>query len=411
MSTPTRRHAERDDTPSDTLLRRGDLATLHAMLTERQARKADSVVPAAAIESRRGVLHVAGAIEPTLTDRGVSAASTAVLRPTRAADAQIAERLGIPTAYLRRLRTDAPGVYDANVNGLLALEPARRFLVRGLVDGPDLVPDYAPTDVADMDTTSGVLRALLSDSYRPIEDLDILMATLDGIRRSGRHVEIGTCDLSEGRMYVTVLCPEVNRLAPALLGNYRSPFSGDRGAENPTVWSGFVFSNSETGSGRYKLVPRIVAEVCRNGITITRDAVSEVHLGGKLEAGPVRWSADTTAKATDLITAKTRDAVAGFLSEDYLTRQLASIEAEAEAGVPVRDVTATVEHVATELRYSAAQSAAILGDFISGGDRSAGGVMHAVTSAAQREDNADLAHQMEGDALRALSLAAHHQRA
>ena len=407
QSTRTARDTE---VPDETLLRRGDLGDLHRMLQARHARKADAVVPAAAITSRGGVLHVAGAIEPELGSHGVIAARDAALRPTRAADGQIAEKLGIPVAYLRRLALEAPEVYDANVNGLLARQdPAKRYLVRGLVDGPEVVPDLAPTSEADMNTTAGVLRALLSDQFLPIEDLDVLLATLDGIRKSGHRVEIRGCDLTENRMYVTIACPEVAAMAPALLGDYRSPFTGNRGSENPLVFSGFVFSNSETGSGRYSLTPRIEAQVCLNGMTITRDAVSAVHLGGKLEAGPVRWSTDTTTRATDLITAKTRDAVTAFLSQGYLEGQLARITAE--AGTPITDVTGTVEHVTTELHYSKAQAEEILGDFISGGDRTAGGVMHAVTSAAQRQTDAETAHAMEADGLRAMTLAARVQPA
>ena len=237
----------------------------------------------------------AGAIEPELGAHGVIAARDAALRPTCAADGQIADKLSIPVAYLRRLALEAPEVYDANVNGLLARQdPAKRYLVRGLVDGPEVVPDLAPTSEADMNITAGVLRALLSDSYLPIEDLDVLLATLEGIRNSGRRVEIRSCDLTQNRMYVTVACPEVAAMAPALLGNYRSPYTGNRGLDNPLVFSGFVFTNSETGSGRYSLTPRIEVQVCLNGMTITRDAVSEVHLGGKLDAGPVRWSTETT---------------------------------------------------------------------------------------------------------------------
>ena len=240
VSDTRRRSAGREplETPDETVARRAELGDLHKMLTDRQARKADAVVPSAAIESRGGVLYVAGAIAATVTNHGVSAPSRAALRPTRSADAQIAERLGIPVAYLRRLRLEAPEVYDDNVNGLLALAPQRRFLVRGLVDGPEVVPDLAPATDADMDTTGGVLRALLSDSYRPIEDLDVLLATLDGIRASGQRVEIRGCDLTENRMYVTVACPKVARMAPALLSGYRSPFSGAAGADNPLVLRG-----------------------------------------------------------------------------------------------------------------------------------------------------------------------------
>ena len=61
-------------------------------------------------------------------------------------------------------------------------------------------------------------------------------------------------------------------LAPALLAGYRTPFTGAAGADNPVVFAGFVITNSETGCGAFTLTPRLVVQVCRNGMTITRDA-------------------------------------------------------------------------------------------------------------------------------------------
>lgn len=46
-----------------------------------------------------------------------------MLRPTAVADAGIAEKLGIPLPYLRRLLTEQIGLYDADVNTWLADDP------------------------------------------------------------------------------------------------------------------------------------------------------------------------------------------------------------------------------------------------------------------------------------------------
>jgi hypothetical protein len=62
------------------------------------------------------------------------------------------------------------------------------------------------------------------------------MAVLEDIRRTGVHTEISRCDLTEKRMYVKVRSPEVAASAPRLLDNYRSPFSGQRGVDNPLVF-------------------------------------------------------------------------------------------------------------------------------------------------------------------------------
>lgn len=57
--------------------------------------------------------------------------------------------------------------------------------------------------------------------------------------------------------------------AGRLLAGYTSPFSGAKGADNPVVFAGMVVSNSETGHGSFSITPRIVAQVCDNGMTIT----------------------------------------------------------------------------------------------------------------------------------------------
>ncbi|MFC0860756.1 hypothetical protein ACFHYQ_00445 [Sphaerimonospora cavernae] len=55
----------------------------------------------------------------------------------------------------------------------------RRFLVRALRGTGD---------------GAGVARAFLSDRYKIIDNLDVLMAALDGVRLAGADVRIDGCD-------------------------------------------------------------------------------------------------------------------------------------------------------------------------------------------------------------------------
>jgi hypothetical protein len=112
----------------------------------------------------------------------------------------------------------------------------------------------------------------------------------------------------------------------------------------------------------------------------------EVHLGRRLDAGVVQWSAGTQQAAIELITRQAADATATFLTGDYLRRSLDDIEQR--AGVPVRDVPATIKFVAAQCRFTDEQQATILDHFIGGADRTAGGVLQAVTSVAQVQDDA-----------------------
>lgn len=373
--------------PSPLTARHGTLEDLAALLRDQQARKVDVVAPPSALRARGGMLMVAGT-EPVLTADGFDMDDGAY-RPTAVCDEGISEKLGIPVAYLRKLREQAIDLYDANVNGWLErTDPGRKFLVRCFRG----------------EGGTGVARALLSDGYKRIDHLDVLTAILDGVRMAGVAVQVQGCDLTERRMYVRLYSEEVAAQAPALLAGYRSPFTGAEGAANPVVWGRLVITNSETGDGAATITPRLVVRICRNGMTITADAHRAVHLGGKLAEGVIDWSADTQAKSLQLITAKARDAVTRFLDPRYVTRVIEGMERD--AGAPVERPQEAIALVSQQLRFSDEQQDAILTHFIKGGSLTAGGVMHAVTSVAQTLNDADAAHDMESRAVNAFQLAA-----
>ena len=260
-------------------VRNATLGDLAGLLRDQQARKVDIVASASAIRARNGQLVIDGT-DPVLGPDGVTM-TTGTYTPTEVCDQGLADKLGIPVQYLRRVRGQRPALYDANVNAWLDGDP-RKFLVRCLRPATG--------------EGSGAARAFLSDGYRRIDNLDVLLAALDGVRQAGVPVQVDGCDLTERRMYVRVVCEQVRALAPALLAGYRSPFTGAAGADNPVVFSGFVLSNSETGCGAFTLTPRLVVQVCRNGMTITRDAIRSVHHGERLDEGVVSWSGNTLDK-------------------------------------------------------------------------------------------------------------------
>jgi hypothetical protein len=365
--------------------RHATLADLAALLRDQQSRKLDVVAPATALHSA-GARLVIDQSEPQLTTDGVTM-TTGAYTPTEVCDDGLADKLGIPAAYLRRLRTDHPSLYDANVNGWLA-RTGKSYLVRCLRG----------------DTGGGIARAFLSANFKMIDNLDVLLAALDGLRQAGVPAEIDGCDLTARRMYVRVVSPAVRALAPSLLAGYRSPFTGQSGADNPVIFAGWVLSNSETGCGAFTITPRLMVQICRNGMTITKDALRAVHLGGRLDDGVIRWSGETQQRNLDLITAQARDAVTTFLDTKYVERKIA--EMSGAAGQPVADPQNTIQIVAQRLRFTDDQQKTILAHFIRGGDLTAGGVMHAVTSTAQTLADADAAHEMESQAVRALEIAA-----
>jgi predicted ATPase with chaperone activity len=139
-------------------------------------------------------------------------------------------------------------------------------------------------------------------------------------------------------------------------------------------------------------------------MTITRDAMRAVHLGERLDEGMVTWSGNTRDKTLALITAKPTDAVGTFLDPHYV--QAALRQLERDAGHELADSQEAVQTVSQRLRFTEAQQADILAHFIRGGDVTAGGILHAVTSVARTLADADAAHEMESQGLRALEIAA-----
>lgn len=373
--------------------RDASLPELVDMLRRQADIRYDAVVPASNLRTVGGDLIVAGGAA-VITDDGVETAD-ATLRPTPIFDEGVAGRLDIPLRYIRSLRervaTDiaeapaehAPTLYDENVNYWLQANPGRRFLVRGFrTDDPGEV---------------GIARALLSDRYRTIDNYDVLMAALDGVRRAGVDVDIDGADITDRRMTVRVTCPGVAEYADGILANYRSPFTGATGADNPTVFAGFVVKNSETGGGAFTIVPRLVVQVCNNGMQMTRDAIRAVHLGGKLDDGVVRWSDDTNRRELELVTAKTCDAVATFLDADYMRERI--VELQELAGQTVTRPADTIKRVARKVNWSEKEQDEILEHFIRGGDLSAFGIAQAVTAVAQQTASTDRRDELEVTAL------------
>ena len=382
-----------------TEVRNADLPDLVDMLKAQSDVRYDVVVPASQIEMRGGDLIVKDGTARFDTE-GVYEAD-ARLVPTSIFDEGVSHRFDIPLKYVRTMRgrvaSDieqapaefAPTLYDENVNYWLAASN-KRHLVRGFL-----------TSDAD---EPGIARALLSDRYRTIDNYDVLMATLTGVRAAGVEVNIDGGDLSDRRMSLRLTCPEVTAYADEILGGYRSPFTGETGSDNPTVFAGLVVKNSETGGGAFTIVPRIVVQVCNNGLQLTKDAMRAVHLGGKLDDGVVRWSDDTQQHELSLITSKARDAVATFLDVDYMRTKIE--ELQELAGVEVTRPADTIQRVSKKAGWSETEQDEILSHFIRGGQTTALGVAQAVTAYAQTVQSIDRQDELETTAILAAELAA-----
>jgi hypothetical protein len=391
-------------------LRKGDYATVAAMLQSQRIRTVDLSTQGRKLWVANGNLIVQG-VDP-VTELGVDGVTTTDVNGTYAlgeiALESMAARLDLPRNHLKQWRRDKTDLFDT-VAG---------YYLRGEMNGepsPYTQPDNRVHTLrlltavdGENNEVDGMVRAMLGGTYLAIDNLDMLDAVSEGMYAAG--VDPTTCkieaDLTESRMVIKAWVPALSAIAPDVLGGYRSPFTGNTGKDVPTVFAGIVFSDSEVGRGAWAVAPRFVYEVCTNGQTITKDAVKKRHAGERLENdGVITWTSDTQKKNLDLITAKTRDVVSTFLNVDYLKTKLAETAALAGAPVKAEDAEQTITRVTRHTGHSSSKSA-VMNMFIQGGQYTAGGVMQAYTAAAQVARSGDTAFDLENSAMGAMEYAA-----
>jgi hypothetical protein len=436
----TRTHTEgKEIIMTETILRHATLEELATALNDQSARTVDLKVPGKDLNYRDGMIWVQGQPlitlpEPVVTSSGVTTQidPNGAYRPTTHGDGTIAAALDIPTKYVRRLRDGGrTDLLDANIRGLLRgkyrnvngetiqlhAPDARSFLLR-------LFTAYTDAEGVRHD---GALRAMLSGHYGIVDNLDVLSAVLDGVRKAEVTAEVREANLTDTRMSVRLVAPEVTALAPTLLGGYRNPWdnanlAGQRPGiaqdlrrwselsrtygltmepgREPVVSAGLVFSNSEVGSGAFNLSYQITALVCNNGMT-TQINLRKIHLGGELEDG-IQWTRDTQRKSLDLLTAKVRDAVAEWMTPAFLASQVAEIEKA--AGAPVENAEAAISAVAKRYGFTETERAGVLAHFMVGGQATKAGIANAITSYSQTAANPERQDELDSIAISAMTV-------
>lgn len=400
-------------------VRNSSINDLVAALTDQSAHKVDVVLKATDLRMKDGRLTVTNQ-EPIVSNTGVTAVN-GWYELSDGAVSDLAEKLGIPVRYLRKLIIDRPWLADSNVNGLIHGKVTHRSDgTRETVSEPSAA-EYLLRAFS-VDGQDGLVRAVLSDRYGIVDHLDVVTAVLGGIREGGAEVTFRSCNLSDTAMSVRLFSPSIAALAPEFLKGYRNPFAnpdleqarqevnkwrtvagaegqGFEAGQEPIVYAGMAFGNSETGDGKFWMEPEIVINVCRNGLRLPLFRKSRVHLGTKMDTGSIDWSADTRRKYVELLMAQARDAVSTWLSDDFLAQRVNAIESS--AGAVVTEPTKAIERLSKELSFTDTEREGILAHFIQGGQLTSAGVANAITSYSQT-----LADFERQDALDAMAITA-----
>lgn len=277
---------------------------------------------------------------------------------TTLARRQLAEKLKIPFAYFERMRQEQPTLLDRNVNTWLQSEDERRMIR----------------------TLDGRVRAVLSDRYRRLDNIDLAESVLP-ILQQLPEVKFESVELTETRMYLKVVTPRLKyEMAP-----------GD------VVQAGVVITNSEVGQGTLSVQPLLYRLICRNGLIAWDRTLRKTHVGralGTQDEGIAVYQDDTLRADDKAFFLKVRDVVQAAVSETTF-RQIAQKMQKTLQIALVGDPVKTVEVLASRYDLTDTERSGVLRHLITQGDLSGYGLVNAVTHYSQEVEDYDRATDFE----------------
>lgn len=276
---------------------------------------------------------------------------------------QVASTLGIPAKYYDLMQTQKPELLAENVNAWFG-DRANSYMIRSM--------DYGSGRVA---------RALLSERYRRIDNMEIAAAVLPFFAGKEEY-EVVSCEVTENRLYLKIVN---HRLEIAVVpGDY--------------VQAGVMISNSEVGLGAVSVQPLLYRLVCTNGMVVNDMGERRHHIGRQAKAVEDSFElySDETMEAEDkAFLLKLQDVTKAAIEESRFQKVVGKLQESVGVRItgPVQDV---VEVTGRTFGVNQDEQESILKYLIEGGDLSLYGLSNAVTRASQDVESYDRATALEG---------------
>jgi hypothetical protein len=271
---------------------------------------------------------------------------------------QIAQRLKIPKAYYDKMTEEAPDLLAYNVNNWFNRTPEKRML--------RILDDNA--------------RAFLSDSYRPLDNIDLLTCVLPII--SDYKCEVASCDVTSKKLYLKVLFPEM--MGEVSVGD--------------AVQAGLCISNSEIGAGSLRVEPLVYRLVCSNGM-ITSSALKKYHVGRRNGTNFDNFQellSDKTKQVSDAaFWMQVTDIVKNSMQRDVFEGNVERLRESTENKIESKNIDKVIKKVQKKYTLSDTTGADMLRHLVEGGDLSQWGLANAVTRCANDAEDYDYATELE----------------
>lgn len=332
--------------------------TLPAVLTELQrqnAAKQDFIGPAQSFK-----------LEPDGSTFGITHLNTGEQEVFGTSDLfhrQVGSALNIPAKYYDMMRLQKPELLAENVNAWFG-DRDQSYMIRSM--------DYGNGRVA---------RALLSDRYRRIDNLEVATAVLP-LFAGREEMEVISCEVTENKLHIKVVNHKMEMAV--VPGDY--------------VQAGVVISNSEVGLGAVSVQPLVYRLVCTNGMVVNDFGERRAHVGRAAKALEDSFSiySDETMEAEDkAFMLKLRDTTMAAIEEARFAQIVGRLQDSTHAKITGR-VQDVIELTGKTYALNQPEQDNILNYLIQGGDLSLYGLSNAITRASQDVESYDRATALEG---------------
>lgn len=272
---------------------------------------------------------------------------------TEIAHDHLGQILGINAKYYDKMRGVSPELLATNVKFWLERSSDRR-MIRSL---------------------DGNIRAILSDTYRRLDNYDLAQAVLPMLYDAQATVE--SCEITERKFYLKAITHKVQ--AEVKVGD--------------VVSAGILVTNSEVGHGSLSVKPLVYRLVCKNGAVADKYAMKKYHVGRTQELEQIQFSNETLNAEDKAFWLKVRDLVEHSLSEVTFKKIVA--EMQESMAIKIEEPTKAIELVSKAYDFNEGERKDVLKHLIEGGDLSSWGLGNAVTRAAQDVESYDRSTDLE----------------
>ena len=259
---------------------------------------------------------------------------------TKPCHTQIAEKLEIPLKYYHKMEESAPDLLVSNVNTWLR-KNGKDIFIRGLGNS---------------------VRAFLSDRYRVIDHLDVLLCALNELQ--AHDAEIEDCYLSEIEMNIKVKSQKLKDFVRH---------------KDDLIMGGIFITNSETGHKALRVEPRMFRVKCSNGMIVEELVTREIHIGNSDEI------------SDEIVYLSLRRSIRELFSRFGEIVLLLRESTEAK----IRNPQKVIQNVVEQYKLSESQKANILMAFGAEPEYDQYGIANAVTLAAQKEETWEKSVELE----------------